>query len=215
MKFGLENDLIVSLNCIADFMWSQMRASNFLWVDEIVLSYRTNQVYNGLQVLHLILSKLLHWNCQDSITAMVFVLNFTCSIWLRPWCSYSIFITLQDQSYGGSQTTTKYSSTSIDAIVKGYLDQILILTIVSSSWYSTSSWRIEFHYSGMVNLVEMYHGHVFSPQSVKKWDWIVRMEIKLILAHLFGKLWQLGFLSLDCNPSDGNASFMHIMYLLH
>lgn len=174
-------------------MRSQMRASNFFWVDKIVPSYRTNQVYSGLQVLHLILSKLLHWNCQDSITAMVFVLNFTCSIWFRPWCSYSVFIMLWDQTYGGSQTATKYSSTSIDAVVRGYLDQILILTIVSSCWYSTSSWRIEFHYSGMVNLVEMYHSHVFSPQSIKNWDWIVKMEIKFILHICLGSCNNLDF----------------------
>jgi hypothetical protein len=162
-------------------MWSQMRASNFFWVDKIVPSYRTNQVYNGLQVLHLILSKLLHWNCQDSITAMVFVLNFTCSIWFRPWCSHSVFIMLWDQTYGGSQTITKYSSTSIDAVVKGYLDQILILMIVSSCWYLTSSWTIEFQHSDMVNLVEMYNSHVFSRQWMgvflsNNWQWFATTQ---------------------------------------
>jgi hypothetical protein len=89
------------------------------------------------------------------------------------------------------------------------------LTIVSSCWYFTSSWRIEFHHSGMVNLVEMYRGQVFSPQSIKNWDWIVRIGDQIHIAHLFGKLLQLGFLSRDCIPSDGNASFTHIMYLLH
>jgi hypothetical protein len=135
----------------------------------------------------------------------VFVFNFTCSIWFRPWCSYSVFITLQDQTYGGSQTTTKYSSTSIDAVVKGDLDQILILTIVSSCWYSTSSWRIEFHYSGMVNLVEMYHSHVFSPQSIKNWDWIVRMEIKFTLHICFG----------SCNNLDFYPEIVSLLMEMH
>lgn len=193
-----------------------MRASNFFWVDNIVLSYRTNQVYNVLQVLHLILGKLLHWNCQDSIIAMVFVLNFTCSIWFRPWCSYSVFITLWDQTYGGFQTTTKYSSTSIDAVVKGYLDQILIFTVVSSCWYST--------YIFMENWVSLLRcgqccRNVSQPCILstihKELGLNCQNGDQIHIAHLFRKLQQLGFLSRDCIPSDGNASFTHIMYLLH